>query len=98
MPMPTRLRVTLVHICLGTAGLGRAPGGVVPGSCSLERSKAPAVLLVTGGLKVTRVLGRVSFFRFFIIIFFFLMTRIRTCCCEVPGDQKGTAPEEGRMA
>lgn len=44
---------------------------------------------VTGGLAVTRGLGLLSFFRFFTMTFFFLMTRIRTCCCEVPGDQGG---------
>lgn len=47
----------------------------------------PAGLVVTGGLAVTRGLGLLSFFRFFTMTFFFLMTRIRTCCREAPGDQ-----------
>lgn len=51
--------------------------------------------MVIIGLAVTTGLGRVSFLRFFIITFFFLMMRIRTCCCEVPGDQEGTGGRKG---
>lgn len=47
----------------------------------------PAGLVVTGGLAVTRGLGLANFFRFFTMTFFFLMTRTRTRCGEVPGDQ-----------
>lgn len=96
MPMPMRPKVMLV--CgPGAASLGRVPGVAVPGSCSSRGSRAPAGVVVTGGLAVTRGPGRVSFFRFFIMIFFFLTMRIRTCCSEVPGDQGGRAPGEGRM-
>lgn len=55
-------------------------------------------MVVTGGLAVTRGLGLVSFFRFFVMTFFFLTMRIRTCGSEVSGDQGGGAPGEGRMA
>lgn len=47
----------------------------------------PAELVVTGGLAVTRGPGLVNFFRLFTMTFFFLMTRTRTRCCAVPGDQ-----------
>lgn len=90
--LPVWPRATLVHVP-ETASLGKALGVVVPGSCFSERSRVPEGLVVTEGLAVTGGVGRVSFFRFFMTIFFFLMTRIRTCCSEVPGDQRGRSRE-----
>lgn len=97
MPGPVRPRAKLV--CdPGTTSLGKVPGGVVPASCSSGKSRALG-LVVTGGLVVTRGLGRVNFFRFFIMTFFFLTMRIWTYRSEVPRNQGGTAPgkEEGQM-
>lgn len=95
--LPVWPRAILVHVP-ETASLGKALGLVVPGSCFSGSSRVPAGLVVTEGLAVTGGLGRVSFFRFFMMTFFFLMTRIRTCCSEVPGDQKGRAAGKERMA